>query len=574
MLFRSKYLNHAFGRDFDSSIVTKTLDKIEKDFPKTGPIRDISKEVYRALAQITTTSLLGLGKASTALQGVIQPVLMSFSRIPQLEAELGLSHRPDLMLANIGVSSLDGVHSLMNALTFGRFSKVSLPHLDPFTRAIHNYIDKNGISQMSLIDKSRLFGEGGMLKESANYLLGELPGRTVSIFETFTRPIFFSSIARYMRMRGYSVEDSLRFAHESMDRMVNYDPHGRAAIFEKMGEAGKLAGGLHQFMFNSYSQAALHVKQASMHKAATAYYFAGIVATAGFIGLPMFDLLDNLSGMLARRFNPASRFSLRGAIMETMPDKLEEMYGDTGRFWGETLAVGPLSTMTGQGAYGYFSSKIYDPNRSIPENVGLVPYAVADKVTSFAKLPFATTDVDKGTALEKISPAVMREGWRERYKTENGYQLDAAGNKIPYLRTEAEKKSLSLKFGMPSLAETMTKEQYYRLREQNKNISEAKRNDLNKLKNYYIDSFLRAKSNPESAKKGEELFNTIIDRYGMQPDKINQFLDKVQQDFVYGGDLAIQSFKAMEQEDFDKAMATMKLQERSQSLQKRYAGAK
>jgi hypothetical protein len=212
-----------------------------------------------------------------------------------------------------------------------------------------------------------------------------------------------------------------------------------------------------------------------------------------------------------------------------------------------------------------------DPEKSFLENIYPVPFLTYEKTKAIASLPFATTQGEKGNALEKALPAVFREKIRDRYKTEDGYQLDASGRKIPYLRTDEEKDSLALKVGITSLAEGMSKDMYYATVKRNKKTSEIKRENLQKLQRLYVDAYLRDTKSEESREKGRELFNKLVKDYGMQPDEIKSFLMNAQDDFVTGGNLAIQYLNALEQEDFEKYKAIRKVDQKTKLLQERYA---
>jgi hypothetical protein len=569
----NKYIDHAFGRAAEQSNVTKAFDFAEGNSAGFGSIRRATKQVNQVLDKLTIPFLLA-GKASNIVQNLVQPVV-TIPRLIMLANEAGgkISSIPEAFAHG----AVDGLFNFMDSITIGKSAELSdrIFQKSELTQKIRTAIDDMDISRMSMADDRPFFGEGGMATSIGNKAIDVGLNGVLTIFEGPTRSWAFSTYARKFAADGASPERAIKMAAEQMDTMTNYNKEAAAQIFSDMGMAGMEAKGLHSFMVNYYTQLGQYVGKAvdgfktaspkeavplAMYMAQT-FMFAGAL---GFIGIDLAEALVNLVQQGVRGTNADSKkiqeFTPRKWLLENAPD---------------SLSAGPVAAGTGLGTYGFFTTKVVDPDRTLLENLFPKTTAKIQIASGVVQLPKVfskdTSDVEKGNILEKATPRVFTPTIRRKFSEDGNVVLNRSQFKqgMPmYERTPEEAKTARKSLGLKATSEALNLEESIAGTKAEKRLNDSTNAQMQKLDTAFIQ--LANKKDAFSEAKVGKLFNSLINDWGVDGNELGSRLEKLAEEHAINdavvrrivGTKNISSVSAM-----DRFKRTVDLQERQAKRQ-------
>ena len=533
LMLGQRYIDHALGKNVDVSAITKFADYLEDISPtKVGPARTAMNEAQHIASRVTLPYLLAL-KGTQAVQAVLQVPMSTIPRMLELRQAWGGDY------VNMGTAlahgSMDGLFQLANTLSGGKFESLTREllqaggkDLSETSIAIHRYMAENDIAKMSLSDAGAS-REGGFAKALGNYAADTFLNAPMNLFEGPTRSWAFSSYARQAVKDGHPIERALQIAHEQMDAMVNYNPEASAMMMSNLGVMGQEAKGLHTFMINYYSQLYRYVDLAKNQKqAGPLLAYLGLTFAAGgavgFIGADLADwLLDGIKAAArGKSFDTPDlqKLSVRKWLMENTP---------------EAVSVGPLSTTTGLGLYGSFTTKVVDPERSFLENTFPKTTASIQIAKGIAQSPKLFNEnlsqKERGTIIENMSPKYLTQTLRNRYQNKDGVVYDPNADRagLPmYQRTDKEQKISERGFGVRGLAENMSQEDMLQYYKGTKNVTEAEKAQLTKLDSLLVAAIKTGKEPTEFQKKAiSDQSSAMIAKWGMGEDKLQKHIEQL-----------------------------------------------
>lgn len=430
LAFGQRYIDHAFGRNIDTSFITKMMDAAEERSPLfAGTGRRVINEVHNKANHVIYPVLLG-GKLSSAAQATGQLVIAT---VPRMMHDIGLEGNKwnPVSYAKGGIALaqglFDGAFQLFNTVSLSKFEKYQnelyalgekyLPESMNLQKSkeIYQSIRDQDISRISLTETPFL-RRGGQIKTITNVALDALLKAPMTLVESPFRAAAYSAFARRALMEGYDMPTALAMARENMDSMVNYGRRNASMGLGKIGPIGNEARGLHTFTINLYSQLAHYTNVAlkSKNPAPLLAMLAGVYFTAGAVGMFGVDLVDALlDGIKAASRGKSwdspelQNFSMRKWIMESdTPD------------WHK---FGGLSSSTGLGLYGSFGTKFMDPDRGLLDNLfpkGMFALELGKSALSAHKLLTDETlsRGEKGQILESIAPKAFTQRIRNEYQ--------------------------------------------------------------------------------------------------------------------------------------------------------------
>ena len=430
LAFGQRYIDHAFGRNMDTSFITKMMDSAEERSPLlAGTSRRVLNEVHNKANHIIYPVLLG-GKLSSSVQAVAQLVLSTLPRMMHDIGREGNTWNPVSYAKGgiaLGQGLFDGAFQLFNTVSLGKFEKyqnelyaLGEKHLPDSinlqkSKEIYQSIRDQDISRISLTE-SPFLREGGQVKTLTNVALNAILKAPMSLAESPFRAAAYSAFARRALMEGYDMNTALAMARENMDSMVNYGRRNSSMGLGKIGPIGNEARGLHTFTINLYSQLAHYtdVAMKSKNPAPLLAMLAGVYYTAGAVGMFGVDLVDALlDGIKAVSRGKSwdtpelQNFSMRKWIIESdTPD------------WNK---FGGLSSGTGLGLFGSFGTKFMDPDRGLLDNFfpkGMFALELGKSAISAHKLLTDETlsRGEKGQILESIAPKAFTQRIRNEYQ--------------------------------------------------------------------------------------------------------------------------------------------------------------
>ena len=502
-----KFVDHALGKNIDTSAITKFMDYLEDISPKNiGAVRRGTTTTQHFFSRVTLPYLLAL-KGTQAVQSVLQVGQATIPRMIEMRKQYGGDYVH--VATSLAQGSMDGMFQLANTVTQGKFEKLSrdlMQKVDgdfsPTTQAIHQAIRDLDVARMSLSDTG-VSKEGGFWKSWGNAAAEGFLDAPMNLFEGPTRTWAFSSFVRQAVKDGYKIEDAIKLGREQMDTMVNYNPEAGAMGLANMGLVGQEARGLHTFMINYYTQLARYGKLAAESGGKQAgpllTYLAitfSLGGAVGFIGADLADwLLDGLK--IGARGTKADspelqKFSLRQWLMENTP---------------EAVSVGPLSASTDLGLYGSFTTKVIDPDRTFIDNMFPKTMASLQLTKAAVKAPLLLnselSQKDRGTIIEGVSPKFLTQSIRNRFHNKDNIVYDPSAERagLPmYQRTDKEQQISKHGFGVRGLAETMAQADTGNYFKTQKNLGASQKEQLIKLEKILVASI-------KSGKRGEELLN-------------------------------------------------------------------
>lgn len=537
-----QYADHALGKNQDSNPLVKLADWFEDMSPNVfGTTRRGFNVLHGALNKITLPYILAL-KGTQAVQAVAQPFQ---SVLPRMLENAALDGGGFKTYGNIpvafGQGLADGLFQLMHIISAGKTSglQTELYKLAGFkdSIAIVKAMQDLDVTRMSLADVG--FGrEGGTLKTLGNVTSDLVFNGSMNLFEAPTRAWSFSAYARQALMNGHDMPTALKMAREAMDTVVNYNPEATAQGLSHLGPLGGEARGLHTFMINYYSQLARYIQVAAKSKnPAPLLAYLGMTfalgGAMGFIGVDAADwLLDNIKSAMqgTKHDSPAlQKFNVRQWLMENAP---------------ESISAGPLSTMSGLGLYGSFTTKVVDPSRTFLENIFPKTFATIQLGKGFLEAPKlldpALTDKERGTILENLAPKAFTQRIRNAYQNVDGtvYESGAKQLGLPqYQRTPTEQKISEKGMGIRGLAEVMSTEERANYLKGQANVEESRKQQINKLDSMIVNAMKKGTINQFQQKAIMDKIQELKTTWQWEPEKMESHLLQLQQKFALPSDL-------------------------------------
>lgn len=544
-----RYVDHAFGRNIDVSPLTKLADYLESNSSAFGSARRSTATAYQAVSQITIPWLLML-RGAQVVQGTYQVLQATIPKMMEgrITDQGSYANIPHALAGGL----MDGMMHLMDTVTVGKasdirdmFHETMGTEQSKLSKAINQALSDYDIARISLSDVGSST-EGGFVKSWANQAKETVLNAPMNLIEGPTRAWAFSSFVRQAVLDGHSIETAIQMGRESMDTMTNYNPEAAPMGLSNLGVIGAQARGLHTFMANYYTQLARYVGEAKKSgrnvEPLLAYLGMTFVASGmvGFIGRDLVDWGLDIIKDLARGTKMDSpelqKMSLKKWILENNP---------------EWASVGPLSSSTGLGLYGSFTTKVVDPDRSFIENVFPKVTATASMIKSATQIPklFSeeTSDREKGKVLEGIAPKFMTQHIRNKYQNMNGTVYDVSEHSpgLPmYQRTPKEQKISEHGLGVRGLSEAMATEQAMEYRKGEKNVSQSQKavqEDMNRslvamMKSYQKNGVV----DPFQKRALEQKASDLITKWDMDKDKLTKDIQRTATDYGMPDDLVRQ----------------------------------
>lgn len=532
-----KYVDHALGKNLDTSAITKMMDYLEDISPRgIGATRRGVTTMQHVFSRVTLPYLLAL-KGTQAVQSILQVGQATIPRMLEMQKVYnGDFHHIATSLAQ---GSMDGMFQFVNTVTNRKFEGISrqlmqLADTDfsPTTQAIHNAIRDLDVARISLSDTG-VSKEGGFWKSWGNAAAEGFLDAPMNLFEGPTRTWAFSAFVRQAVKDGFKLEDAIKLGREQMDTMVNYNPEAGAMGLANLGIVGQEARGLHTFMVNYYTQLSRYGKMAiesgGKDTAPLLSYLAitfALGGAVGFIGADLADwLLDGLkAGARGTQADSPElqKFNVRQWLMENAPD---------------VVSVGPLSTSTDLGLYGSFTTKVVDPDRTFIDNMFPKTVASLQLAKAAMKAPLLLnkdlSDKERGTIIEGISPKYLTQTIRNRYQNKDNTVYDPNENRagLPmYQRTDKEQQISRYGFGVRGLAETMAAADTGNYFQSQKNIEKSQKAQLDKLDQILVASIKQGRD-PNTDQRLEKQIQSLLVDWRMDDSQLQKHLESVAESY-------------------------------------------
>lgn len=593
LAFGQRYIDHAFGRNMDTSFVTKAMDKLESASPKLfGTTRRVSGKIHSAANQIIYPWLLA-GRLSSSVQAVAQIFLATAPRmLADIQAE-GKSLDPKAYVkagTSVGEGLMDGMFQLFNTVSLGKFEKYQNEFYDlagfKGSKEIAQAIRDMDISRISLSD-SNFMKEGGQLKTLTNVALKGALNAPMTVMESPFRAWAFSAYARRALKEGYDMQTALAMARENMDSMVNYGRKNSSMGLGKLGPIGNEARGLHTFTINMYSQLAHYTTLAARSKnpAPLLAMLAGVYFTAGALGMVGVDLVDALldgvkSASRGKSWdNPElQNFSMRKWILESdTPD------------WNK---FGALSAFTGLGLYGSFAAKLVDPDRGLLDNLfPKATFGLELGKSALAAHKLVTDETlsrgERGQILESIAPKVMTQRIRNEYQNivqkhpETGESTGATvfspfKTGPVYQRTAKEQQIAEHGLGTRALPEVAAIERERMFTKGEANIKESKtaaeKGFKDDLEEAFKEQMRGGKVSQAQAKNILSQVENLKTKWGVTDDALYNSVKKIQDDLQIPDPIMrrLMAIKTATPNNVREAQSLMNIFKQNRAMQERY----
>mgnify|MGYP000314769657 CR=1 FL=1 len=593
LAFGQRYIDHAFGRNMDTSFVTKAMDRAEAASPKLfGTTRRVAGGVHNAANQIIYPWLLA-GRLSSSVQAVAQIFLATTPRmLADIQAE-GKSLDPKAYVragASVGEGLMDGMFQLFNTVSLGKFEKYQNEFYDlakfKGSKEIAQAIRDMDISRISLSDSSFL-KEGGQAKTLANVALKGALNAPMTVMESPFRAWAFSAFARRALKEGYDMPTALAMARENMDSMVNYGRKNSAMALGKLGPVGNEARGLHTFTINMYSQLAHYTTLAARSKnpAPLLAMLAGVYFTAGALGMVGVDLADALiDGVKAVSRgkswdNPElQNFSMRKWIIESdTPD------------WNK---FGALSANTGLGLYGSFAAKLVDPDRGLLDNLfPKATFGIELGKSAIAAHKLVTDKTlsrgERGQILESIAPKVMTQKIRNEYQNivqKNPETGESTGATVfspfktgpVYQRTAKEQQIAERGLGTRALPEVAAVERERLFTKGEANIRDSKtaaeKGFKDDLEEAFKEQMRGGTVTPEQAENIVTQLQTLQTKWGVTDEALYNSVKKIQDDLDIPDPIMrrLMAIKTPTPNNIREAQSLIKIFKQNRAMQEEY----
>lgn len=220
--------------------------------------------------------------------------------------------------------------------------------VQPHMQQAYDYAKERGILNFSEMERAyqgtqTKLGRGIDKVAEANMKIGEVGTRT---------PMFMSFVDMLYR-DGVPMDRALSTAENLVQAsMVDYHQWERPQVYAKMGVLGQFAGGLTTFKHSYVGQQGILGKEAVARRnpLPIALSAASMLAFAGIAGMPFYDELDELHGMITDKLM-GKRQNIRDTLLSNLPE------------WAQS---GLVSNASGVSVQSKFSSANMIPDMERP----------------------------------------------------------------------------------------------------------------------------------------------------------------------------------------------------------------
>lgn len=423
----NQYIQHMTGRSVgDVGMALNTLLDTPNKMLGVGPsvTRETVNQLNKRLGQ-QTMGWFNLSYLATQFLQVFQTAVPEFISVA---SKVGKGPGDVLSAAN---------KSIQNALTMARetFSgeKVDVP---PDVRAMFDYAESRGLLTFSEFEDVGKVTQGKFARK-----YDKIADFNRQIGEQGTRPLVFFSFVELLKDSPLPKEEVFDTAYNlTQDAMVDYSPRERPLMFQKLGVAGQLAGGLQTFSFSYLDQMAKWVKEAKKgNMAALAAGLAVALTYSGVQGLPFYQEADELMKWTTDKF-----FGEKKSIGETALSNLP----DWARYGGISVATG-LNAQSRLSAADVLPNSLGEAITPYAGQIGNIGSAIGELVTNRDSL-----------AARNLAMSVMPSSTRGAL--ENTFATDEQGN---YLNKRNEKEYPRTSFDRAARYGNMTSLEEYKNRQ-------------------------------------------------------------------------------------------------------------
>lgn len=406
----NEYIQHMTGRSVgDVGMALNTLLDAPAKMLGLGPsiTRESVNQLNKRLGQ-QTMGWFNLPFLATQYLQVFQTAMPEFISVAN---KVGKG-QADVLLA--------GNKSIKTALVLAK-EKLSgeKQATDADTRAAIDYAESRGLLTFSEFEDVGKITQG---KFSRKY--DKIADFNRQLGEQGTRPLVFFHFVELLKDSKLPKNEIFDTAYNlTQDAMVDYSARERPLMFQKLGVAGQLAGGLQTFSFSYLDQMAKWTKNAAKGDLAPLIAGLGVALTyAGIQGLPFYQEADELMKWTTNKF-----FGEQKSIGEVALSKLPD--------WAR---YGGISSSTGLNAQSRLSAADVLPN-SVGE--AITPYAgqIGNVGSALGEVMSNPDALAARNLAMSVAPSSLRGAMENHLATdEKGTYLNKR-NEREYPRTEFDK---------------------------------------------------------------------------------------------------------------------------------------
>jgi hypothetical protein len=350
----------------------------------------------------------------------------------------------------------------------------------------------------------------GVSQSKAGRIYDEVVDLNRKYPEKATRPAVYFAAVRILEGQGITGKVAYDTAMNiTNSAMVDYHLSERPMMYQRLGLAGRLAGGLQTFKHAQLNQLSRLVKEAGKGNVAPVMQ-AGLtmIALAGVTGVPFYQELDSLVGEVTDRYFDG-RKTIKELALQNVPDIIKLGYPTY------ESEVNVQSRMSAADVLPNSPLEAVSPYAKVAAGIGEAGYDLLTKQDPLAAKNFAVAMSPSGPIKGMVRDAFFTD--------ENGTSYDKRGEVIEYgtaieggKRTPFDVKMAKLGVGQ-TLNEAKNNENFYVNNLRKLSNEKAQGKITENLKRKYVQGIMTEEDVAEASKKymardgdPQQLVNSLI----------------------------------------------------------------